>query len=137
MSPSLCSLAVFLFGTIVTALPIPPSAPSTPEQWTIPRLDMHMMSRSTFLPGNPPWPEAARFPTTIDFDVQMPDLSASCKAEWVNGTLPDPDSLTDCAYKDGTSAARVSFGMEEWKGLGDRRKELSFSLRVFRVAEAV
>lgn len=42
---------------------------STIEQWFIPHLDMHMMSHHTGLRGDPSWPAALRFNTTIDFDV--------------------------------------------------------------------
>ncbi|KAF9698084.1 hypothetical protein EKO04_003468 [Ascochyta lentis] len=125
-----------LFLTIIplltlptTALPPPKAAtPTPPEQWSIPLLNMHMMTRYTGLPGNQPWPDSAKFPSTIDFDINMPHYqNAHCHTTWANGTLPD--DLAACNGEGG----RVRFRMKEYKALGTRRLELSFILQVFRV----
>jgi hypothetical protein len=61
-------ITVFITAT-VAALP-PPN--SQAETWTIPRMKMHIMSPTTGIPGNPPWPDSRRFNSTIDFAVLMP-----------------------------------------------------------------
>jgi len=89
---------------------------------------MRMMTRYTGLPGNQPWPESLKFPSTIDFDINMPgNQSAHCHTEWANGTLPD--DLAGCVGERG----RIRFRMKDYTDLGPRRKELSFVLQAFRV----
>ncbi|KAL5118183.1 hypothetical protein ACEQ8H_003855 [Pleosporales sp. CAS-2024a] len=76
------------------------------EEWTIPRLDMHMMSTNTGLPGNT-WPPSSYFNTTLSMDVTLPrhhtssssssrlptnesttTTTSTCTASFPNGTLP-------------------------------------------------
>ncbi|KAF1945151.1 hypothetical protein EJ02DRAFT_369892 [Clathrospora elynae] len=126
------------------------------ESWHIPRLTMHMMSSSTGIPGNPPWPANARFNSTIDFDVLIPDrtvaqpannsgqwpspgtLKVNCQAQWENGTLPA--STMSCIpvvlgqAGPGDSQTSVQFGMSEYEGsgVGVSRPEMSFLLHLLR-----
>jgi hypothetical protein len=55
---------------ILPLFPFTLALPTAPllEQWRIPRLNMHMSSR-TGLPGDGTWPLGSRFNSTIDFDV--------------------------------------------------------------------
>ncbi|KAG9185662.1 hypothetical protein G6011_06993 [Alternaria panax] len=79
MALSSIILAFSLFSSLVFALPKPLSARQThvAETWQVPRLNMHMMSIGTGIPGNPPWAEDSKFDSTIDFDVLtcIPDAS--------------------------------------------------------------
>ncbi|KAF1829463.1 hypothetical protein BDW02DRAFT_536211 [Decorospora gaudefroyi] len=97
---------------------------------------MHIMSASTGLPGNPPWPESRRFDSTIDFDIVLPGAAAqtwNCQTHFPNGTLPV--GVAACTAPAG-AVGSVAFGMEVYTGLGIRRPELSFVLGVERgVAE--
>jgi hypothetical protein len=102
------------------------------ETWTIPRLDMHMMSTTTGLPGNT-WPLSAYFNTTISFDILLPShtsspsnttISTTCIASFPNGTLPT--GLTYCLAPSPTEA--LWFTMSPYTDLGPRRPELSFVL---------
>ncbi|KAB2099892.1 hypothetical protein AG0111_0g12022 [Alternaria gaisen] len=90
----------------------------TTETWLIPRLDMHMMSIGTGIPGNPSWPEDSKFDSTINFDVMVPAATGlakwNCQGAMANGTITE--RLIDCKYD----------------GLGERRAELSFSLWLYR-----
>jgi hypothetical protein len=58
--------------TILIPLALALALPTTKvtEQWLIPRLELHMMSQHTGLPGDPPWPQESQFNTIIDFDVR-------------------------------------------------------------------
>jgi hypothetical protein len=60
---------------------------------------MHMMSPSTGIPGNPPWPESRRFNSTIDFDVLMSGEKVKCQGSWENGTLPNEKMGCKCTFK--------------------------------------
>ncbi|KAH5305196.1 hypothetical protein HBI23_182400 [Parastagonospora nodorum] len=130
-----------LLATLLSLLPLSHSHPTTtngigPEEtWTIPRLDMHMMSSNTGLPGNT-WPPSAHFNSTISFDVTMPvhnltfpsnpsnNITTTCTASFANGTLPsgrnfcNPPGPTEILW----------FEMSTIDGLGPRRPELAFSL---------
>jgi hypothetical protein len=104
----------------------------TTEQWDIPNLELHMMTKLTGLPGQNPWPDEMKFLTTIDFNINMPGhQTAHCHNEFTNGTLPD--DLVACT----SEGSRVRFRMKEYTALGKRRPELSFVLQVFRVDRAV
>jgi len=106
------------------------------QTWHIPRLDMHMMSTSTGIPGNGPWPESSKFDSTIDFDVLVPEeapLPASkwnCKGTMKNGTIIE--DVVGCVDESG-GVGDVSFGMTGYEAVGERRAELSFWLWVYRV----
>jgi len=129
---------------LTTALPTIPHDPlyardtslAAAETWHIPRLDMHMMSTSTGIPGNGPWPEGSKFDSTIDFDVLVPEeapLPAStwnCKGTMKNGTIIE--DVVGCVDGKG-DVGDVSFGMTGYKAVGERRAELSFWLWVYRV----
>jgi hypothetical protein len=115
---------------------LPTSSPSSTrqlsaEKWSIPRLNMHMMSIGTGIPGNPPWPEASKYNSTIDFDVLVPSQGAlvkrNCQTSFRNGTLPE--GWATCG-KGGEG--KVEFGMTLYEELGPRRAELSFVLHLTR-----
>jgi len=97
---------------------------------------MHMMSTSTGIPGNGPWPESSKFDSTIDFDVLVPEeapLPASkwnCKGTMKNGTIIE--DVVGCVDESG-GVGDVSFGMTGYEAVGERRAELSFWLWVYRV----
>lgn len=98
------------------------------ETWSIPNMELHMMTRHSGLPGDGAWPEYTKYPSTIDFDINMPNNRIlHCHNSFVNGTLPD--DLAACSGE----GDRVRFRMVEYTELGPRRKELSFVLEVFRV----
>lgn len=127
----LLSLTLTLLTSSTAALPTSGHSSSEPaaktETWRIPRLELHMMTRLSGLPGGGDWPASFQYPSTIDFDIVMPNnQSLHCHNEFANGTLP-VDSAP-CAGE-GT----VGFRMAEYTELGPRRKELSFVLHVFRV----
>ena len=91
-------------------------------------MELHMMTRHSGLPGDGEWPENAKYPSTIDFDINMPGRQDThCHTEFMNGTLPDDPAA--CTGEEN----RVRFRMNEYTVLGPRRKELSFVLQVFRV----
>lgn len=90
-------------------------------------MELHMMTRHSGLPGGGDWPENAKYPSTIDFDIHMRNHIAHCHTKFANGTLPD--DLAACSGEGG----RVRFRMSEYTELGPRRKELAFVLQVFRV----
>lgn len=90
-------------------------------------MQLHMMTRHSGLPGGGDWPSGSSYPSTIDFDVNMPDLTVHCHNEFANGTLPD--DIAACSGE----GDKVSFSMRFYTGLGRRRPELSFVLEVFRV----
>lgn len=82
-----------LLALSANALPFPnPYAAqhvATTEKWSIPALNMNMMTRYTGLPGNQPWPESMKFPSCIDFNMNLPgNRNAHCHTEWANGMLP-------------------------------------------------
>ncbi|CAO2651147.1 Nn.00g094440.m01.CDS01 [Neocucurbitaria sp. VM-36] len=140
--------AVLFLSALISALPIATDSPSAPnddilaEQWLISRLDMHIMSEGTGIPGNPTWPESMRFNSTINFDVVVPDYtinedgssrdpeSLNCQTSWENGTLPE--LLVECTG--GLPDETVWFEMREYTDLGDRRPELSFILDMGRIS---
>ncbi|KAF2622605.1 hypothetical protein BU25DRAFT_377411 [Macroventuria anomochaeta] len=132
LSLNLAAFASALLITSTIALPTSVSSSlstrATTEQWSIPSMELHMMTKFTGLPGNGPWPENSKYPSTIDFDINMPNYqNGHCHTEFLNGTLPD--DLAACSGEGG----RVRFRMKEYTALGPRRKELSFVLQVFRV----
>jgi hypothetical protein len=106
---------------------------SAKEQWTIPRLDMHMMSTHADIGGT-----IIAFNSTIAFDVIIPDHTAlqttstpskilsSCSASFPNGTLPlghiycTPISATEVLF----------FEIYSYTALGPRRPELAFWLEL-------
>ncbi|CAI9635774.1 unnamed protein product [Alternaria burnsii] len=121
---------------LVSALPHTLSVLQTieTETWQIPRLDMHMMSIGTGIPGNPPWPEDSKFKSTIDFDVMVPAATGlakwNCQGAMANGTITD--RLIDCVRYEEDGEGGLMFGMQKYDGLGERRAELSFSLWLYR-----
>lgn len=127
------------FATSITASPLNIHNTAAPrevaEQWEIPRLNVHMMTRFTGIPGNNGWPESAKFPSTIDFTVAMPgNMTADCTTSWPNGTLPNPQDFFPCKDSEGTKGA-VYFRLREYVSGFKRRPETSFSLQVLRVVE--
>jgi hypothetical protein len=145
MTPTMLFFALSVLASLASALPNPLSIRQTPspETWQIPRLDMHMMTTGTGIPGNPPWPEDSKFNSTIDFDVLVPDYESvvggttgvtgqekwNCQGSMANGTLME--GVAGC-IRDGEGEGRLLFGMERYTELGERRPELSFSLWLFR-----
>lgn len=93
-------------------------------------MQLHMMTKHSGIPGGA-WPAASQYNSTIDFELHMPGQIAHCHAEFANGTLPDPDDLSPCS----TEGDAIRFTMEDYKGLGERRRELSFVLRIWRIRE--
>lgn len=130
LSLHLIAVLAFLAPSTI-ALPAPSSSLSTraaTEQWSIPSMDLHMMTKHSGIPGGA-WPEGSQYPSTIDFELHMPGQIARCHTEFPNGTLPDPNDLPPCE----TEGDAVRFTMEDYTGLGVRRRELSFVLRVWRI----
>lgn len=134
LSLGLTTFALYLTASVIA---FPASVPSalvtrvTTELWDIPNLELHMMTKLTGLPGQNPWPDELKFPTTIDFNINMPGhQTAHCHDEFTNGTLPD--DLRTCT----SEGSRVRFRMKEYTALGKRRPELSFVLQVLRVDRA-
>ncbi|RAR01527.1 hypothetical protein DDE82_006406 [Stemphylium lycopersici] len=145
-------LPLLLLSPLSSALPTSLNArdAGTTESWHIPRLQTHMMSSSTGLPGPGTWPVSAQFNSSIDFDILVPDSSeevgkmmqVNCKASWLNGTLPE--GMVGCGSgvvvgeagetvgEEGMGDGEVQFGMQIYEGLGARRPELSFLLSVSR-----
>ena len=141
-TPFITSLPLLI--SLTTALPTIPHNPlhsrdislAAAQTWHIPRLDMHMMSTSTGIPGNGPWPESSKFDSTIDFDVLVPEeapLPASkwnCQGTMMNGMIIE--DVVGCVDGMG-DVGDVSFGMTGYEAVGERRAELSFWLWVYRV----
>ncbi|KAH7398923.1 hypothetical protein DE146DRAFT_655921 [Phaeosphaeria sp. MPI-PUGE-AT-0046c] len=104
------------------------------ELWTIPRLDMHIMSVHTGFPGDE-WLPGTTFDSTIDFDILMPNHTSptpsstiiiNCSTSFANGTLPSgPISCTSPS-----STEVVLFELYTYTDLGPRRPEMSFWLDV-------
>ena len=100
------------------------------------------MSISTGIPGNPPWPEASKYNSTIDFDVLVPNhaaeggvLTVNCQSQFPNGTLPVGVAACVPVVAEGgvlEGFGNVEFGMGVYEGLGARRAELSFVLHITR-----
>ncbi|KAI4680530.1 hypothetical protein J4E81_010211 [Alternaria sp. BMP 2799] len=136
--PLLISLTTALPAILPHPLHARDTSLAAEQTWHIPRLDMHMMSTSTGIPGNGPWPEGSKFDSTIDFDVLVPEeapLPASkwnCKGTMKNGTIIE--DVVSCVDGKG-GVGDVSFGMTEYEAVGERRAELSFWLWVYRVGE--
>ncbi|KAF2107805.1 hypothetical protein BDV96DRAFT_471333, partial [Lophiotrema nucula] len=65
------------------------SAPLTSrsESWPIPDLKVHFMGRDTGLPGNQ-WPDSAKFNSTLDFTVSLPDGPVTCHGDWIYTQVP-------------------------------------------------
>ncbi|KAF2708329.1 hypothetical protein K504DRAFT_534948 [Pleomassaria siparia CBS 279.74] len=145
--PTALSLSLYLVSTILpsptTSLPTPQSPTitnTTSEHWLIPRLDMHYMmsERESGLPLG--WPAWARFPSTMDFDINLPSGPWNCKASFDNGTLPIGNQA--CTRKstnmttnpDDTTSSYASFTMMQWLGLDGegekKRPEISYILSV-------
>ncbi|KAJ8113214.1 hypothetical protein OPT61_g4611 [Boeremia exigua] len=126
------TLAVAIITATTNALPASVSSSiqsrAAIEIWNIPRMELHMMTRHSGLPGDGGWPESKKYPSSIDFDVNMPNnQSAHCQNTFTNGTLPEDTGA--CTSEGG----RVRFQMIEYTALGPRRKELSFVLQVFKL----
>ncbi|KAH6618910.1 hypothetical protein C7974DRAFT_401122 [Boeremia exigua] len=128
-------LAIFALAILtesIVALPTSGSIAPIPrpgiEIWHIPTMELHMMTRHSGLPGGGGWPESTKFPSTMDFDIIMPNnQSTHCYIEFANGTLPsDPAVCTG-------EMSKVIFRLSEYAALGPRRKELSFVLEVFKL----
>ena len=90
-------------------------------------MQLHMMTRVSGLPGDGVWPSESKFPSSIDFTVDMPSQSVTCSTAFANGTLPG--DLAACSGE-GDS---VRFRMLPYTASGSRRPETSFVLQVFRV----
>jgi hypothetical protein len=141
------SLTILSLLTSTLALALPTTnTPSlaarqvSAEKWSIPRMQMHMMSKDTGIPGNT-WPDSAKFNSSIDFDVMIPDhastdmLKVNCQAQFANYTLPVGTLECVPVVAAGESVegfGDVEFGMSLYEGLGPRRPELSFVLHVYR-----
>jgi hypothetical protein len=105
----------------------------TTEKWRIPRLNMHMMSVHTGLPGDT-WFPGTQFNSTIDFDLTLPShdsqntstLTTTCAASFPNGTLPL--GRTYCTSPSATET--IFFELYAYTNLGPRRPELGFWLEV-------
>jgi hypothetical protein len=105
----------------------------TAEQWRIPRLNMHMMSVHTGLPGDT-WFPGTQFNSTIDFDITLPShtssnastITTNCFASFPNGTLP----LGRTYCTPASPSETVFFELYAYTDLGPRRPELSFWLDV-------
>lgn len=97
------------------------------EKWRISSMQLHMMTRYSGLPGGGEWSGGYSFPSTIDFDVEMPGQNVHCHTGFANGTLPD--DLAACSGE----GDRVRFAMRAYDALGPRRAELSFVLSILRV----
>ncbi|KAF1925400.1 uncharacterized protein M421DRAFT_240703 [Didymella exigua CBS 183.55] len=130
LSLHLIALALAFLTTSITALPAPgfsliPRVAT--ERWSIPTMELHMMTQHSGLPGGGEWPESSKYPSTISFAIHMPGQIAHCHTEFANGTLPD--DLASCS----SEGSRMRFRMEQYMGSGPRRKELAFVLKVSRV----
>ncbi|KAL5117875.1 hypothetical protein ACEQ8H_004193 [Pleosporales sp. CAS-2024a] len=44
-------------------------------------MKVHFMGRDTGIPGNT-WPDSAKFNTTLDFTLDLPDSQVQCSANW-------------------------------------------------------
>lgn len=137
----LCLVLSFYFVFLSSALPNP--ALSTrqtlaTETWHIPRLNMHMMTSGTGIPGNPPWPDESKFNSTIDFDVLIPAAAGSqkwnCRGAMVNGTIIQ--GLAECLRGGEGVEGGLMFGMQKYDAPGERRAELSFELWLSRTGYA-
>jgi hypothetical protein len=128
--------AFTLLSPLTNALPnsLPVLNTITTETWQNLRLDMHMMSIGTGIPGNPPWPEDSKSDSTIDFDVMVPAATElakwNCQGAMANGTIME--RLIDCVRYEEDGEGGLMFGMQKYDGLGERRAELSFSLWLYR-----
>lgn len=118
------------------------------ETWHIPRLDMHFMGSNTGIPGNGPWPVSAQFPSSIDFDIVVPNrtfvrenrasmgfeldnITVTCGTTFLNGTLPTSDTV--CTGDGLGDTEAVVFSMRPFTELGVRRPEISFTLDILRI----
>ncbi|KAH6845885.1 hypothetical protein BKA58DRAFT_316440 [Alternaria rosae] len=134
--PLLISLTIALPSPLRYSLSAREPSLAAEETWHIPRLNMHMMSTSTGIPGSGPWPESSKFDSTIDFDVVVPEEAPlgtskwNCKGTMKNGTIIE--DVVGCVNDQG-GVGDVSFGMTGYAALGERRPELSFWLWVHRV----
>ena len=102
------------------------------------------MGSGTGLPGNPPWTTDPSwlFNSTIDFTATLPNhilsddgssasnLTVSCHASFLNGTLPErPVECTGAPANE-----KVWFGMALYTGPGAAwRPEVSFVLSMYRL----
>jgi hypothetical protein len=134
--PTILTLLHFTRAIPITIHPLKRQDP-TIEQWRIPRLNMHMMSVHTGLPGDT-WFPGTQFNSTIDFDLTFPShvsqntsgpsalITATCFASFPNGTLPV--GRTYCTSPSLTET--IFFELYAYTDLGPRRPELSFWLEV-------
>ncbi|KAJ4991102.1 hypothetical protein SVAN01_03452 [Stagonosporopsis vannaccii] len=128
----LAALALAILTVSTRAFPTSTSSSlnshANTEAWSIPSMELHMMTRLSGLPGDGEWPESTKYPSTIDFNIKMPDNHIlHCYNSFANGTLPD--DLAACSGE----GSGVRFRMTEYTALGPRRKELSFVLEFFKV----
>lgn len=123
------SLALLVLQAIGFPAPAPVSLlpRADDETWGIPSMHLHMMTRLSGLPGDGVWPSESKFPSSIDFAVDMPGQSFTCHTTFANGTLPE--DLAACSGE----GDRVGFRMLPYTASGSRRPETSFVLQVFRV----
>lgn len=134
--PLLLSLTIALPSPLRYALSAREPSLAAEETWHILRLNMHMMSTSTGIPGSGPWPESSKFDSTIDFDVVVLEEAPlgtskwNCKGTMKNGTIIE--DVVGCVNDQG-GVGDVSFGMMEYAALGQRSPELSFWLWVYRI----
>ncbi|KAF2796891.1 hypothetical protein K505DRAFT_270598 [Melanomma pulvis-pyrius CBS 109.77] len=104
---------------------------------------MHYMMEERYSGVPDGWPDWAKFPSTIDFDIVLPSGTRNCQASWPNGTLPEGEF--ECTRAgDGKKAVQAEekrgngpiqegqtlFSMTRWFGLGERRPEMSYVLGV-------
>lgn len=131
LSLHITAYSLALLALAATAFPAPAPVSLLPradsEAWSIPSMQLHMMTRLSGLPGDGAWPSDSKFPSSIDFTVDMPGQSVTCHTAFANGTLPA--DLAACSGEgDG-----VRFRMLPYTASGSRRPETSFVLQVFRV----
>ncbi|KAF1917000.1 hypothetical protein BDU57DRAFT_517433 [Ampelomyces quisqualis] len=127
--PTFLTLLHLTHALPTTISPPPERRPPSLESWPIPRLDMHMMSIHTGLPGDD-WGNST-FPSTISFDVLVPPhssnsttIKSTCTASFPNHTLPL--GRTYCTPP--SPAEVLFFELYAYTGLGPRRPELAFWL---------
>ncbi|KAF2829787.1 hypothetical protein CC86DRAFT_453357 [Ophiobolus disseminans] len=135
---SIATLTLLLAQYVVAspALLNPRKSTTHFEIWTIPRLDMHILSPQTNAPGNPPWSDPPPFQSSIDLDVTLPHhvldgphysdpVTVNCKTEFPNGTFPGSQ---DRLYCDPPSSEEVLEFSLKALTREHRRPEMAFEL---------
>ncbi|KAF2655796.1 hypothetical protein K491DRAFT_692587 [Lophiostoma macrostomum CBS 122681] len=119
---------------------VDPPPPPVVEQWIIPSMTLHFMTQFTGVVGVDQWPNGTGFDSEIAFDVVLPSGNVSCSTTWKpdrdhlqTGNLPPEYTTFPCVFTDGEDRQNdnVTFGLSRWYGLGERRAELSFLVKVW------